>query len=60
MTGSYLPFDKGSNVLGLSVGPVLPLTLEVLAVVLGSGRFTAPNLHLLAQAPQRARWDVTS
>lgn len=38
--GSYLSFDKGRNVMGLSVGPVLPLSMGHLALVLGSGRFT--------------------
>lgn len=56
----FISFDKSRNVLGLSVGRMLPLILEDLLLVLGSGRLTPPNLHLLAQAPQRGCWDVTS
>jgi len=42
------------NVLGLNVGPVLPLTLEDVALVLGNRRFITPNMHLLAVTSEAA------
>lgn len=37
--GSYLSFDEGRNVLGLSVGPMLPLTLGDLSLLLQAEGF---------------------
>lgn len=58
--GSYLSFDKGRNVLGLSSGPMLPLRVEDLALVLESGRLITLNFHYLAQASWKGCWDATS